>query len=382
MENYVKSSKWRGNKSPVVRSTVQDAVQAVIEKTGCAVTGRALYDASFTLLKSEYADDKLAGMILFREFAMKDELCRFEVLYPPRGARGDDGGPATVLGDVKRLFDDESSTGVNEWSTCDWLCMKVLGPYVAGVRPREARREAARSLMAWSSQNPDVASVWSRRAGHVSFVSYVRDKNATKHKNLKRTKKDGVNENHLESENNAVADAGARRARRQTTKKRKLGGARDGDDDPPQKNGVRVGGKEEQEGDDEAEVEVEVDDDEDDDDQDANAATGGDGLFGEGWLLELIAACDAALGSRQRFAQTGAGWVLRYCLLERREEVVDVLTRRGPTMTTEGMRYALEKCTDAALKKRLTDIVKSSGGGKGEGGGKGGKGEGGKGREG
>ena len=75
---------------------------------------------------------------------------------------------------------------------------------------------------------------------------------------------------------------------------------------------------------------------------------------------ELIAACDAALASQERFAQTGAGWVLRYCLLERRKKVVEVLTRRGPTMTTEGMRYALEKCNDAGLKKRLMEIVKKS----------------------
>ena len=30
-------------------------------------------------------------------------------------------------------------------------------------------------------------------------------------------------------------------------------------------------------------------------------------------------------------------------------------------MTTEGMRYSLEKCNDAALKKRLTNIVKREG---------------------
>ena len=76
---------------------------------------------------------------------------------------------------------------------------------------------------------------------------------------------------------------------------------------------------------------------------------------------ELIAACDAALASQERFAQTGAGWVLRYCILERRKKVVEVLTRRGPTMTTEGMRYALEKCKDAGLKKRLMEIAKSGG---------------------
>ena len=145
MENYVKNSEWRGNKSPVVRAAVQDAIKAAKASSSSAVTGRALYDAVFTLLGSTFADDKLAGMILFKEFALEDPTCRSEVLYPP----DDDGdAPSQVLGDVKRMFDDESPKGVNEWSTCDWLCMKVLGPYVAGVTPGKARRGAARSLMA------------------------------------------------------------------------------------------------------------------------------------------------------------------------------------------------------------------------------------------
>lgn len=316
MENYVKSSSWRGNKSPVVRAAVQDAVRAAGETDARSVTGRALYDGAFSLLGSTFADDKLAGMILFKEFALEDPSCRSDVLYP---ARGD--GPAKVLADVRRLFDDDSPTGVNEWSTCDWLCLKVLGPYVAGVRPREARRAAARSLMAWSSPRDPVApvapaSVWCRRAGHVAFVSHIVDKNKNKSTSTSKKAKAKVN----------------------VTKKRKYGEGDERERDGEKAGRESAGGRS------------------DDDD-----ATGGDELFGEGWLLELIAACDAALASRERFAQTGAGWVLRYCLLQRRKEVVEVLKRRGPTMTTEGMRYALERCADAALKKRLMHIVKSGG---------------------
>ena len=233
MENYVKSSLWRGNKSPVVRSAVRDAVEAAREIDPRSVTGRVLYDDALSLLVSKYADDKLAGMILFKEFALEDPSCRADVLYP---ARGD--GPAKVLADIRRLFDDESTTGVHEWSTCDWLCMKVLGPYVAGVKPKEARRAAARSLMSWSSP-PAPTSVWCRRAGHVSFVSYIVDKGKG---NKKKKKK----------KNTSTSTT-------PISKKRK---ARNDDDDV---------GNPKQEIEEEEEEEV--------------VATGGDELFGDGWLL-------------------------------------------------------------------------------------------------
>ena len=29
------------------------------------------------------------------------------------------------------MFHDPSLSGVHDWSTCDWVCTKVLGPYVA-----------------------------------------------------------------------------------------------------------------------------------------------------------------------------------------------------------------------------------------------------------
>lgn len=267
-ENYVKNSRWRGNKTPMVR----EAVLSAVKETPVAVEVR--YGATMQLLKSEFSDDKLAGMILFQEKTLPDPAAR-ALLYPT-------GGLGPVLDDVGELFADESLTGVCEWSSCDWLCMKVLGPWVAG-HPRP--RDAARELMSWSRRDATKTSVWERRAGHVAFISYIRDKSRDKAAGVKRKRP-------------AAGEA-----------------------------------------------------------KPAKPPTGGDELFGDGFLLELIGACDAALADPQRFAQTGCGWVLRYCLLERRAATVEVLTRRAPGMTTEGMRYALEKCPDAALSRRLLKLV-------------------------
>ena len=79
-----------------------------------------------------------------------------------------DGFPA--LRDARLAFGDPGDSGVHDWSTCDWMAAKVLGPYVA-AHPRP--RDAARALMTWAALPTGAATPWMRRAGLTSFVNLV-----------------------------------------------------------------------------------------------------------------------------------------------------------------------------------------------------------------
>jgi len=72
------------------------------------------------------------------------------------------------LRDVFDAFTDPAASGVHDWSTCDWMAAKVLGPYVA-AHPRA--RDAARALLAWPASLD--APPWLRRVGLVAFVNLV-----------------------------------------------------------------------------------------------------------------------------------------------------------------------------------------------------------------
>ena len=53
---------------------------------------------------------------------------------------------------------------IQDWSTCDWYCVKVLGPFVERGEDRRRRSEA---IAGWRS----AATLWQRRAAAVSFVN-------------------------------------------------------------------------------------------------------------------------------------------------------------------------------------------------------------------
>ena len=81
---------------------VREAVLSAVKETPVAVEVR--YSATMQLLKSEFSDDKLAGMILFQEKILPDPAAR-ALLYPA-------GGLGPVLDDVGELFADESLIGL------------------------------------------------------------------------------------------------------------------------------------------------------------------------------------------------------------------------------------------------------------------------------
>ncbi len=98
-------------------------------------------DLALRLLAEPFSEDKIAGVLVLAE-RLLDELS---------------------LDDVPRLAAPLARGDVDDWSTCDWYCVKVLGPFVAAS---DDRRAAAEAIAAWRFAD----RLWHRRAAAVSFV--------------------------------------------------------------------------------------------------------------------------------------------------------------------------------------------------------------------
>jgi 3-methyladenine DNA glycosylase AlkD len=82
-----------------------------------------------------------------------------------------------------------------------------------------------------------------------------------------------------------------------------------------------------------------------------NHAKLGDAGNFPGFVDRLLRACLQLAESKERFAQTGAGWVLRELSVVDPVAVTAALQTNADSFTSEGMRYASEKLTAAAKKK-------------------------------
>jgi 3-methyladenine DNA glycosylase AlkD len=95
------------------------------------------------LLEENYSEDKLAGVLFLQEILL------------PAGALD----WHSELPRFARLFDEGY---ISDWSTCDWFCVKVLGPLA------EQQGEAcARAISEWREAD----GVWRRRASVVAFAN-------------------------------------------------------------------------------------------------------------------------------------------------------------------------------------------------------------------
>lgn len=100
-------------------------------------------EVALELMRQSYAEDKLAGVLFFQELMIERGHLRWRAVLP-RWAE---------------LFDRGS---IADWNTCDWFCVKVLGP-LAG-RDGEP---CARAIGGWR----DARNLWQRRASAVAFVN-------------------------------------------------------------------------------------------------------------------------------------------------------------------------------------------------------------------
>jgi 3-methyladenine DNA glycosylase AlkD len=139
---YLKgTASFRGVKMADVRKAVHTWFRE--ERLGDHLSIEQQKDLAIMLLEENYSEDKLAGVLFLQEILL------------PAGAldwRSD-------LARFARLFDEEY---IHDWSTCDWFCVKVLGPLV-----EQQAEGCARAISEWREAN----SVWQRRASVVAFAN-------------------------------------------------------------------------------------------------------------------------------------------------------------------------------------------------------------------
>ena len=102
-----------------------------------------LKEAALALLRQPVAEDKLAGILIFQELLLPADLTEW---------RAD-------LASLEAVFDEGH---LWDWNTCDWLCVRVLGP----LADRNGE-PCARAIASWT----DAPGLWRRRAAVVAFVN-------------------------------------------------------------------------------------------------------------------------------------------------------------------------------------------------------------------
>jgi 3-methyladenine DNA glycosylase AlkD len=98
-------------------------------------------------MQERYAEDKLAGILYLGE-----------VLLPE--------GALDWPEDVPRFAAVFQDGHIYDWNTCDWFCVKVLGPLV-----RREGELCARAIAGWRTAE----NLWQRRASGVAFVNLAKD---------------------------------------------------------------------------------------------------------------------------------------------------------------------------------------------------------------
>jgi 3-methyladenine DNA glycosylase AlkD len=151
-EKYLKQAiSFRGTKMADIRA----ALHAWIEVEGLQenLSLEEQVDLALSLFHESYAEDKLAGILYLQEVLL------------PAGAidwRSD-------LPRFARLFDEGH---IADWNTCDWFCVKVLGPLVEralGLGAHEGE-QCARAIAEW--RHTEV--LWRHRASGVAFVNLAK----------------------------------------------------------------------------------------------------------------------------------------------------------------------------------------------------------------
>ncbi len=135
------AASFRGVKMGDVRAAVHLWYEN--EQLGEHLSVGSQKDLALMLLEEDYSEDKVAGILLLQEILLPAGAldCRSDLLR------------------FARLFDEGY---IRDWSTCDWFCVKVLGPLV------DQQGEAcARAISEWR----EAQGVWQQRASVVAFAN-------------------------------------------------------------------------------------------------------------------------------------------------------------------------------------------------------------------
>ena len=163
-ENYVKGATFRGTTMAQVRAVVADFVTEHDK-----VSVDELKGVARELIAQPLSDDKLAGILLLGEHLM-DSLDLEDLAW------------------MRELFEADY---LPNWDSCDWFCVKVLGPL---IQRSEDPQRVADELISWTTSD----ELWLRRAGLVAFVNLAPKGDA---------EVDGLTRRVLEGARNNVADS-------------------------------------------------------------------------------------------------------------------------------------------------------------------------------
>jgi 3-methyladenine DNA glycosylase AlkD len=134
---------FRGVGIPAIREVVAGWREA--EGLDAAPVAQQFHIAT-SLIRLPAAEDKLAGIIYLQQYLVGE--------YPWRQA----------VPHYARLFDEQA---IFDWGTCDWFCVRVLGPTI-----QHGGLHCARTIAAWHT----AANLWRARASAVAFVYLVKDR--------------------------------------------------------------------------------------------------------------------------------------------------------------------------------------------------------------
>ena len=141
-ESYLKMAiPFRGVKMADTRAALLAWIEA--EEIASRFSLEEQKGLALRLLRETYAEDKIAGILYLQE-----------VLLPARAI-----DCSTDLPRFAALFDQGY---IDDWNTCDWFCVKVLGPLA-----EQQGEPCARAIAAWTG----AGTLWQRRAAGVAFVN-------------------------------------------------------------------------------------------------------------------------------------------------------------------------------------------------------------------
>lgn len=144
-ENYMKHViSFRGIGIPDIRETVKSWYK---NEQISVLPLESRLETTMQLLKEPLAEDKLAGILILQLF-----------LYEQIGFK-------TLIKHFEKLFDQKA---IFDWNTCDWFCIRVLGPMISlhGT-------PCAETILSWNQAD----YLWQARASVVAFVYLLENKN-------------------------------------------------------------------------------------------------------------------------------------------------------------------------------------------------------------
>ncbi len=144
-ESYLKGAiPFRGVKMAAIRAELHNWIGA--EKLAGRLPPEEQKELALALIRETYTEDKLAGILYLQE-----------VLIPA--------GEVHCPADLPRFAGLFSEGHIYDWNTCDWFCVRVLGPLV-----QQQGEACAQAIAAWCT----AGNLWQRRASGVAFVNLAK----------------------------------------------------------------------------------------------------------------------------------------------------------------------------------------------------------------